>query len=337
MRFHGPSPVTSTPASIPGTRPRCLPPSELAYVLEGYRSSLPVSPRIEAHLHGVVRDALDHPGSLVRAQLAFAVLRAHGEPPETARALAVAIEYFHTASLIFDDMPNMDDAAERRGRPCPHRVHGEAAATLGALALITRAYALLWQVLAGLPEESRRRAGALVESCLGVEGILNGQSLDLHFGSGRGVRQGAEKRVEQGANEVLRVAQGKTVSLIRLTLLLPAIVAGVGDEILTRLERLSLVWGLSYQILDDFKDELMSRDETGKSTRRDGPLGRPNLPAEIGDGPALERLSALLEGGREILAAFDGDARWNQLEPIQDVLEQELQEVVPRIPLAASA
>ena len=75
----------------------------------------------------------------------------------------------------------MDDARERRGRPCPHRTHGEASATLGALALITRAYGLLWEVLGTLDGERRARAGALVGECLGAEGILDGQARDLRF------------------------------------------------------------------------------------------------------------------------------------------------------------
>ncbi|NJM12209.1 MAG: hypothetical protein HC889_10265 [Synechococcaceae cyanobacterium SM1_2_3] len=77
------------------------------------------------------------------------------------------MEYFHTASLIFDDLPSMDDAEERRGHPCPHKVHGESAAILGALALINRGYALLWKVLSRLPRQRRHRAAELVESCLG--------------------------------------------------------------------------------------------------------------------------------------------------------------------------
>ena len=331
MRTDGPR--SSLPAPAAKARSRCLSPEDFRYVLDGFRSLLPLASGIEGHLQGVVRDALDHPGSLVRAQLAFAVLRSHGAEPEPARSLAVAIEYFHTASLIFDDMPSMDDARERRGQPCPHRVYGEAAATLGALALITRGYALLWQVLAGLPETPRQRAASLVESCLGVDGILNGQSLDLHFGA----QPRSLSAAQSSGDDVLRVAEGKTVSLIRLTLLLPALVAGADDAILGRLERLSMAWGLSYQILDDFKDQLMSRDETGKSTHRDRTLGRPNLPAEIGAGPALDRLSGLLDEGREVLAAFDGDDRWQQLGEIQAILEEELDEVLPRLPLARTA
>ena len=42
--------------------------------------------------------------------------------------LAEGIEYFHHALLIFDDLPCIDDAVERRGRRCVHRVAGESQA-----------------------------------------------------------------------------------------------------------------------------------------------------------------------------------------------------------------
>ena len=128
----------------------------------------------------------------------------------------MAIEYFHTASLVFDDMPAMDDARERRGAPCVHHRFDEATATLAALALINRAYALLWQVLGSLPDAARDAAARLVGDCLGAQGILSGQSRDLQFESS-----------PRREHDVLAVAVGKTVTLIRLTLLLPALIAGV--------------------------------------------------------------------------------------------------------------
>ncbi|NJM12208.1 MAG: hypothetical protein HC889_10260, partial [Synechococcaceae cyanobacterium SM1_2_3] len=100
------------------------------------------------------------------------------------------------------------------------------------------------------------------------------------------------------------MAEGKTVSLIRLTLVLPAIVAGLPAKTVARLDRLAMVWGLAYQAADDFKDFLLSEAETGKSTGRDLLLGRPNLPTELGLDRALDQLEALLAEGRELLDAL---------------------------------
>jgi geranylgeranyl pyrophosphate synthase len=310
----------STPAARPAAL-ELLPAADRAYVLDGFRRLLPAPVDLEPGLRAVVRDLLDHPGSLARAQLVFGVLRDLGGAPEAARALAVAVEYFHTASLVFDDLPSMDDASERRGRPCPHRAHGEASAVLGALALINRAYGLLWGVLAGLPAERSRRAAALVEECLGAAGVLDGQARDLRFDPRRA-----------GAREVLRVAAGKTVPLVRLSLVLPALAGGAGDEELALLEEVSEAWGFAYQVLDDFKDLLSSREETGKSPARDRALGRPNLPAAVGFWDAMDRLVAFLARGCAAITALERrDPRWARLGRLQRFLEDERRRLVLRV------
>jgi geranylgeranyl diphosphate synthase type II len=286
---------------------------DFAFVLEGYGSLLDLPETTQPALKGVLTDLLRHPGSLARAQLAFAILTTLDEERQQARRLAVALEYFHTASLVFDDLPNMDDASERRGATCPHLVHGEAAATLAALALITRAYHLLWQVLDGLPSERRRRASDLVSSCLGVAGILDGQAKDLHFDA---------KKADESSVEA--VAAGKTVTLVRLSLVLPALVGGASERELQHLEELSHGWGFAYQILDDLKDVLLGREDTGKSTAQDLALGRPNMAGVLGCDGALARLSDHLhDSRRQIDALQNSHCAGSRLGKLQAFLEVE--------------
>lgn len=312
-----------------GTRRLCLLRNQEALeVRRAFASLLPLGEGLEPRLRAVVADVLEHPGSLARAQLAYGLGVRRGIEPEHALRLAIAVEYFHSASLLFDDMPSMDDATERRGRPCPHVVHGEAAATLGALGLITRAYALLWEAIGSGPAERRAAAAALVGECLGVAGILDGQSRDVHFR-----RDGADPET------VASVAAAKTVPLVRLSMVLPALVAGEDGETLRRLERLAASWGLAYQVLDDFKDSLMGSEETGKTTGRDDGLGRPNVPALSGTGGALTRLRGLLAESRDVvdaLAARDGES-WGPLASLQDFLEGEAREVEERLAEKAAA
>lgn len=289
-------------------------PAEARRVRHAFARLLPVGPGIEAHLRGVVTDTLGTPGSLARAQLAFGLGVRLGAPAGDAMKLAIATEYFHAASLLFDDLPAMDDAAVRRGRPCPHLVHGEGAAILGALALITRAYALTWDAISGLDARRRARASALVAECLGLAGILDGQAKDLHF-----VRAGARPA------DIEHVAAAKTVPLLRLAIVLPALAAGATPRALARLERLSAAWGLAYQVLDDFKDSLFSEEESGKTPQRDASLGRPNLPGTAGIVRALATLDQQFAAARGALAALPRpDApRWQPLHRLQDALEKE--------------
>ena len=140
---------------------------------------------------------------------------------------------------------------------------------------------------------------------------------------------------------MVRVAEGKTVPLVRLSLVLPALAGGASEPALDRLEELSRAWGLAYQILDDFKDGLMSREETGKSTARDDVLGRPNLPAAIGRRAAMVRLDELsasaraaLDGLRGLSPADDGeDGAAGRLERLQAFLDGERRRVAARLHL----
>jgi geranylgeranyl pyrophosphate synthase len=161
---------------------------------------------------------------------------------------------------------------------------------LAALALVNRAYALTWRAAAAAPREIQRRALDYVECHLGVDGLLNGQSMDLHYASLPHDRRTTE-----------RTAIGKTVSLIRLTLVLPALLGGAPEGELHLLERIALFWGLSYQIVDDLKDVLQNASESGKTASRDSALGRPNLALALGIEQAAERLERLIALGDRTL------------------------------------
>ncbi|MDE3188017.1 MAG: polyprenyl synthetase family protein [Acidobacteriota bacterium] len=257
-----------------------------ALLAEDFCDSLPLPAHLDPHFEAALRHVLQNPGSLVRPRMVMQVATAYGLDASRANSLAIALEYFHTASLIFDDLPCMDNASRRRGAPCVHLAFGETGAILSALALINRAYALTWQALSGGARESQFQVMAYLEQRLGIEGLLNGQSLDLHYATLPHNRETTE-----------RIAHGKTVSLIRLTLVLPAVLAGASAREVQLLERIAVCWGLGYQIVDDLKDVLQCVAETGKSVARDILLGRPNIAAAIGVPGAVERLNRLIRAG----------------------------------------
>ena len=257
---------------------------------DAFRGSLPLPLGLDAHLEAALRHVLNNSGSMVRPRIVLQMATAYGLDAEPASNLAIALEYFHTSSLIFDDLPCMDNALERRGAACAHVAYGEPAAILAALALINRAYALIWQAFSGCRQETQAQVMAYIESRLGVEGLLNGQSLDLHYAQLPHNRETTE-----------RIAQGKTVSLIRLTLVLPALLAGADAREIRLLERIAVCWGLSYQIVDDLKDVLQGTTETGKTGARDILLDRPNMATAIGVAGAVERLNRLMRLGDRAL------------------------------------
>ena len=260
-----------------------------------FTAYLPLPAKLEPHLSEALDRVLRNPGSLVRPEIVFQMATAYDLPNVHATELAVALEYFHTASLLFDDLPCMDDAIERRGTSCVHLEFGEAGAILAGLALINRAYSLSWRAVSGCPHDRQSRALAYIERYLGIEGLLNGQSMDLHYATLTHDRHTTEQ-----------IAVGKTVSLIRLSLVLPALLGGASTVELQILERIAMCWGLSYQIVDDLKDVLQSPTESGKTSSRDISLGRPNIALVIGIPSAVERLTRLIRLGDKMLQRLIG-------------------------------
>jgi geranylgeranyl diphosphate synthase type II len=249
-------------------------------IADSLRAHSPAVAGTPESLGTALREAVANTGSLKRAQIAFLAGKSLGVSAAANEKIACAVEYFHIASLLLDDLPSMDDALVRRGAPCIHRRHGEGPAILGALALINKAYALIWAATGSL---SPVRAGAVsrcVDECLGPRGVIGGQALDLGFPS-----------TSRTAREVGRAAIGKTSPLIRLALELPAIAGLASAAEIAALRRLSGYWGLLYQCADDFADVGLAPAPTGKSGGRDSALGRPNLVMRTGPERARSRMS----------------------------------------------
>jgi geranylgeranyl diphosphate synthase, type II len=284
---------------------------------DAFSAGLLLPETLDPDFEDALRHVLDNPGSLIRPRLVYQMATAYGLDTFHAQELAVALEYFHTASLLFDDLPCMDNALERRGAPCTHLVFGEEGAILTALALINRAYALTWQAVSGCPQHRQARALAFIERSLGVDGVLNGQSLDLHYSRLPYTRQTTE-----------HIARGKTVSLIHLTLALPAMLGGASARELQQIERISVFWGLGYQIVDDLKDVLQSAAQTGKTPDRDALLGHPNIASVMGIRGAVQRLTRFIDlGDRVLRSLLTSRPELDFLERLRGELQQELARV----------
>ncbi|MGA9668511.1 MAG: polyprenyl synthetase family protein [Terracidiphilus sp.] len=285
---------------------------------DAFSAGLLLPEALDPDFEDALRHVLDNPGSLVRPRLVFQMATAYGLSTIQAQQLAVALEYFHTASLLFDDLPCMDNALERRGAPCTHLMFGEEGAILTALALINRAYALTWQAVSGCPQHRQMQALAFIEHSLGVGGVLNGQSLDLHY-----------SRLPQTRHTTEHIARGKTVSLIHLTLALPAMLGAASTRELQQIERISIFWGLGYQIVDDLKDVVQSAGQTGKTPDRDALLGHPNIAAVIGIRGAVQRLTRFIDlGDRALRSLLRSRPELDFLERLRGELQQELARVM---------
>lgn len=267
---------------------------------------------VEPHLAAALRQVTAHPGKLLRAALVHEAARRAGLRRRDAERLAVAVEYFHVASLVLDDLPCMDDAALRRGLPCVHRQHGEATAILASLTLINRAYALLHTVLSTQSRRVRAEAVACVDRALGLAGLVGGQAWDLAFA-----------QTDRSAQRVSRIAAAKTGALFTLAVMLPAALARPKAGERRALRALCVYWGQLFQIADDFGDVLASSYEAGKTTGRDRALQRPNLVLALGLPAARARVARLRGQAERALAALrtEGGERWSYLQEAGKMLE----------------
>jgi geranylgeranyl diphosphate synthase type II len=163
-----------------------------------------------------------------------------GTAPRALPAAAV-IELVHTSSLILDDLPSMDNASVRRGRPACHVQFGEAIAILAAFGLLNLAFGTLSRNYE--PHVSAKLA-SLVADAVGCDGLIAGQAADL-------------------------LATEKEIGFDNASAVAGAVTAGADQDSLGALSAYAKNLGLAFQIVDDLLDVDGNPEETGKAVRQD--------------------------------------------------------------------
>lgn len=213
-----------------------------------------------------------------------------GACAQDALPAACAMEFLHTSSIIFDDLPAMDDASVRRGRAALHCVFGESVALLAALALMNESYALLARTARRCGHDEA--AAWLVEEagrCIGPDGMIGGQAVDLAL---QGTGQGPDALVSRNL---------KTTALMRLTMMAGAVACGADEADASVLADFGESLGMVYQICDDLLDELAEPEHLGKPAKQDMRHCRPSYVAELGIESAHRLAGSLLEEAKSSL------------------------------------
>lgn len=190
-------------------------------------------------------------GNAKRLRPAFVrlIAEALGSPGQADEA-SLAVEFFHTASLIADDLPCMDNDTMRRGRPALHVVYGEATALLASYALIASGYEQIARNGARLGTRGSQIALLALENVAlntGIEGATGGQWLDLFA-------------KHPGPQELKEILFKKTVSLFEIAFVLGWVFGGGPVEDLSKIKQCAAHFGYAFQIADDLHDAL--QDDT---------------------------------------------------------------------------
>ena len=211
------------------------------------REYLPLAPpKIETRFNEAVEYALFSGGKRLRPVLTLLGAELFGGKPEIIMPAAVAGEFIHTSSLIFDDLPCMDNAPERRGKTSLHEKFGEGLAILVAVGFLNASYGLVFVNHVGLPERAMQAHAEIIE-CVGASGMIGGQSVDLALAKGGSANDNSNYDFE-------RVRNLKTSALMRLSLRVGAILAGASYMELAQLSRFAELLGDAYQLSDDLLD-----------------------------------------------------------------------------------
>ena len=208
-------------------------------------------------LHEAMRYTLLLPGKRLRGILVLASCDLLKGNRDDAIALACAVEMVHAASLILDDLPSMDDATLRRGKPTLHKAMGEANAILAAVGLLNGAFAIV-QSAGSLKERARVAATATLAEAVGSSGLIGGQVADL---------DATGRRLDLEALEYIH--SHKTGALFIAAAELGAIAAGARPRDAEALRRYAKNLGLAFQITDDLLDYSGDPTTTGKDAGLD--------------------------------------------------------------------
>jgi len=199
-----------------------------------------------------MRYTLFAPSKGVRAAVTMLSAELFGRA-ERAVGVAAAVELVHAASLILDDLPAMDDAPLRRGRPSNHVTFGESTAILAAVGLMNLAFATLPRSFDGalLSELTR-----LLSEAIGSGGLVGGQTEDL-----------LTSDITFEALE--RIHRLKTGALFGAAAAGGALAAGAAASDVVPLAAYAKNLGLAFQITDDLLDVEGDPAVTGKRHRAD--------------------------------------------------------------------
>ncbi len=260
--------------------------------LEAYLDALPFSGSPDI-LRDAMRYSLLGGGKRLRGCLVLSSCELAGGALEDALPFAAALEMIHASSLVFDDLPAMDNDTLRRGKPTNHVVFGEAMAILAGDGLLTHAF----EIMAESCHPKAFRALGEIARAAGVGGVLAGQTLDITMEGSAPDRALVEE-----------IQRGKTAALITAPVTAGLILGGADEKQIEAGRAYGYHLGMAFQIVDDILDLEGDPALMGKTLGKDVAEGKLTWPACVGLEQAKIDAAAHIEAAVKALDAFGGKA-----------------------------
>lgn len=224
-------------------------------------------PDMKRYLYGPLMQYSSNAGKRHRPLICLLACEAVGGQADKARTAAAAIEHFHTAALIHDDIE--DSSLTRRGEPCMHVKEGEGLAINAgdlALSLVTGA------VVDDPVLDDATKLKVLHELVEMTTRTIEGQALDIGWAR--------DDRFDLTVDDYLVMANHKTAFYSgAVPLAIGAIVGeGTADQV-AALRGFGMAAGLAFQIQDDVLNLIGTKEATKKDFRSDVTEGKRTLVA----------------------------------------------------------
>ena len=246
-------------------------------------------------LRRAIRYSLLSQGKRLRPRLVLMAAEACGGTAQAALPAACAVEMVHAYSLVHDDLPAMDDADLRRGRPTLHVRDSEAMAVLAGDVLFGLAFELLADRVAE-PSLAGRLCGELATAS---NDMIAGQVYDTLPDFDAGVAPMA--RLEQ-------IHRNKTGALIRCACRMGAMCGGADATVLAAITAYAEAVGLMFQVVDDILDVTQTAGHLGKDANHDAVQGKLTYPALLGLEASQAEVGRLHQVAADALAPLGGRA-----------------------------
>ncbi|MEE4562907.1 polyprenyl synthetase family protein [Paenibacillus polymyxa] len=213
--------------------------------------------------------SLEGDGKRIRPILTWVMgVKEYGLDASAIVPLLRSLEYMHTASLIFDDLPSQDNASTRRGRQTLHQVHNSATAELTGLYLIQKAIG----EQSSLSQFNAETVLALIQySARKAEDMCMGQAMDLDS-------KGKALTLEQ----LNMMCFYKTGVAFEACLVMPAMLAQAEESEIAALQKFAYHMGIAFQIKDDLLDVEGDTLLLGKPVGQDSDNNNSNFVSILG-------------------------------------------------------
>ena len=218
--------------------------------------------------------------------------------PEKTIIAGMAVEMVHSYSLIHDDLPSMDNDDLRRGKATVHKEFDEATAILAGDNLLTLAFEILSMKQCNKDAKIRLKLIKELAIGAGAGGMVGGQMLDLQ----------SENKVLDD-EEISKIQTMKTAALIIAAIRMGAIIGKANKEEMKILTKYGTLAGQAFQLADDILDETATREQLGKTTKKDAKSGKATLVAKIGVKKAKQKLAEIINDAIKSLEPFGEKAK----------------------------